>query len=174
MEFPLNEQNQYPLIKHCVEKIFASRVKPVSEKIVELWITEIIDKGYKDEVIERATQKFIESEEYNLSLPVFLRLIKENNTESIRHNAECTFCEGRGTVVTTLAFNLDGTIIDCAPYMLNCYCNKNGKLLQMIPNKKTFNKTYSKDKYFRVFPSIVEMFAYQEKVWANGNKDINA
>lgn len=173
MEFPLNEQNQYPLIKSSVEKIFASRVKPVSEKIVELWITEIIARGFQDEAIEKATQKFIESEEYNLSLPVFLRLIKENNAQRIQHNVECVFCEGRGTVGATLAFELDGTLMDYT-FILNCYCNKDGKLTQMIHNPKTFNKTMGNNKYFRVFKDICEREKYLQKVCRNGYKDINA
>lgn len=173
MDYPLNEQNQYQLIKNSVAKIFASRVKPISEKMIELWITEIIAKSFSDDAIMKATDEFVESEEYNLSLPVFLKLIKSKMTYGIQHNADCVYCGGKGIVCSTLAFDLSGKIIDCASYMLNCYCNNNGKLLKMIPNKKTFNKTYGKDKYFRVFPSIVEMFAYQEKVWKNGDMDIN-
>lgn len=173
MDYPLNEQNQYQLIKNSVAKIFASRVKPISEKMIELWITEIIAKGFSDDAIINATDEFVESEEYNLSLPAFLKLIKSKTTTEVRHDVECVYCGGKGIVCCTLAFDLSGKILDIAPYMLNCYCNNDGKLLQMTPNETTFNKTYGKDKYFRVFPSIVEMSAYQEKVWKNGDMDIN-
>ena len=173
MEFPLNANNQYPLIKSCVEKMFASRTKPMSERTIEIWISEIIAHNFTNDAIKNGTKEFVENEEYNLSLPVILKLINSKMTNKIQHNVNCSYCGGTGTVGATLAFELNGKIIDCSPYLLNCYCNKNGKILQMIPNKKTFNKTYGKDKYFRVFPSIVEMFAYQEKVWKNGDMDIN-
>jgi len=91
---------------------------------------------------------YVENEEYNLVLPVFLRLAKENTRPDLQHNAECVFCEGRGTVGATLAFELDGTLMDYQ-FVLNCYCNKDGKLTQMIHNPKTFNKTMGNNKYFR-------------------------
>lgn len=174
MEYPINENSKYPLIRKCVEKMFASRTKPMSEKTIEIWVEEIIMRNFSKEAIEKGTKEFIENEEYNLSLPIYLKLIKSKMVyKKIENNVYCVYCEGRGTVGTTLAFELNGKLIEGASYLLNCYCNNNGKLLQMTPNNKTFNKTMGKDKYFRVFPSIVEMFAYQEKVWANGDMDIN-
>ena len=77
-EYPLNEQNQYPLIRKCVERMFASRTKPMSEKTIEIWVEEIITRNVSDIAIKKATNEFIEEEEYNLSLPVVLKLIYKN------------------------------------------------------------------------------------------------
>ncbi len=170
-EYPLNEQNQYPLIRKCVERMFASRTKPMSEKTIEIWVEEIITRNVSDIAIKKATNEFIEEEEYNLSLPVVLKLIYKNTAYAIQHNKNCPFCEGVGTV-SALAFDTNGKIIDSAPYLLNCYCNKKKGNLQMKYNKNTFHKTYGKDKYFRVFKDIKEQFEYQEKVWANNDMDI--
>lgn len=172
MEFPLNENNQYPLIKSCVEKMFASRTKPMSERTIEIWISEIIARNFTNDAIKGGIAEFVENEDYNLSLPVILKLIGDKMTYTVQHNEKCPLCEGRGTV-QAIAFDMNRKIIDCAPYLLNCYCNKRKGNLRINYNKKTFHKTYGKDKYFRVFPSIAEMSAYKEKVWANGDMDIN-
>lgn len=173
MEFPINENSLYPLVRKCVERMFASRTKPMSEKMIDIWVGEIVGHNFTTDAIEKATKEFVESEDYNLSLPVILKLIGDKMTYKLQHNADCPFCEGTGTVGATLAFEMNGKLIDGASYLLNCYCNKRKGNLRMNYDKKSFHKTYGKDKYFRVFPSIVEKFAYQEKVWANGDQDIN-
>lgn len=170
-EYPLNEQNQYPLIRKCVERMFASRTKPMSEKTIEIWVEEIMVRNFSKEAIEKGTKEFIENEEYNLSLPIVLKLISGEMSYAIQHDKNCPFCEGTGTV-SALAFETNGKIIDSAPYLLNCYCNKRKGNLQMKYNKNTFHKTYGKDKYFRVFKNIKEQYAYQERVWNNNDMDI--
>lgn len=172
MEYPINENSQYPLIRKCVEKMFASRTKPMSEKTIEIWVEEIIMRNFSKEAIEKGTNEFVENEEYNLSLPIVLKIISGKMSYAIQHDKNCPFCEGRGVIGSTLAFELNGKIIDSAPYLLNCYCNKKKDNLQMKYNKNTFHKTYGKDKYFRVFKNIKEQFEYQEKVWANNDMDI--
>lgn len=172
MEFPLNENNQYPLIKSCVEKMFASRTKPMSERTIEIWISEIIARNFTNDAIKGGTAEFVENEDYNLSLPVILKLISGNMSHKVQHNLDCPFCEGRGTV-QAIAFDMSGKILDCSPYLLNCYCNKAKGNLRMNYDKNSFHKTYGKDKYFRVFKDICEQDKYIQKVWANGDMDIN-
>lgn len=172
MEYPLNEQNQYPLIRKCVERVFVSRAKNLSEKTINLWVEEIMMRNFTDDAIEKATKEFVENEDYNLSLPVILKLIGGNMSHRVQHNLDCPFCEGRGTV-QAIAFDMSGKILDCSPYLLNCYCNKDTKNLRMNYDKKSFHKTYGKDKYFRVFKDICEQDKYIQKVWANGDMDIN-
>lgn len=170
-EYPLNEQNQYPLIRKCVEKMFASRTKPMSEKTIEIWVEEIITRNVSDLAIKKATKEFVEEEEYNLSLPIVLKLISKYTTFAIQHNKNCPFCEGVGTV-SALAFDMNGKIIDGAPYLLNCYCNKKKGNLKMNYDKNSFHKTFGRDKYFRVFKSIKDQYAYQERVWNNNDMDV--
>ena len=122
MEYPLNEQNQYPLIRKCVERVFVSRAKNLSEKTINLWVEEIMMRNFTDDAIEKATKEFVENEDYNLSLPVILKLISGNMSHKVQHNLDCPFCEGRGTV-QAIAFDMSGKILDCSPYLLNCYCN---------------------------------------------------
>lgn len=173
MQYPIDEQKQYPLIKKCLEKIFASRVKPLSEKIIALWIEEILNRRFFDSAILNATKCFIEDDTFSLSLPVYLNLIRENMTYQKRARTDCPFCEGRGTAGSTLAFEMDGKIIDGASYLLNCYCNKSKGNLRMNYDEQSFHKTYGKDKYFRVFKDICEKDKYLQKVRANGDMDIN-
>lgn len=173
MEFPLNENNQYPMIKNCVEKMFASRVKPLSEKIMDIWVSEVISRNFPKEPIEQATTEFIENEEYNLSLPIYLKLIK-SKIKLVKVVSDCLYCGGEGIVGLTLAFSLSGTLLNTQPYALKCYCNKNNKLklLQMTTDNKSFNKTYSTDKYFRVFKDVMTKEKYLRKVYLNGGMDI--
>ena len=171
MEYPINENSQYPLIRKCVERMFASRTKPMSEKMIDIWVVEIVGHNFTNDAIEKGTKEFVENEDYNLSLPIVLKIISGNMSYAIQHDKNCPFCEGVGTV-SALAFDTNGKIIDSAPYLLNCYCNKKKGNLQMKYNKNTFHKTYGKDKYFRVFKNIKEQFEYQEKVWANNDMDI--
>ena len=171
MEFPLNENNQYPMIKNCVEKMFASRVKPLSEKIMDIWVSEVISRNFPKEPIEQATTEFIESEEYNLSLPIYLKLIK-SKIKYVEHRTECLYCGGSGTIGLTIPFTLNGRLIHTQPYLLNCYCNNNRKLIQMVADEDTQNKTYAKDMYFRVFKTVIERDNYYKKVIKNGCKDL--
>ena len=170
-EYPLNENNQYPLIRKCVEKMFASRTKPMSERTIEIWVEEIITRNFTDLAIKKATQEFVEEDEYILSLPAVIKLIRSKMSYGLQHNKNCPFCEGVGTVGTTLAFDLSGKLIEGNPYLLNCYCNKNKKNLQMTYNKSTCHKTVTKDKYFRVFKDICDQDRYLQRVYANNNMD---
>lgn len=172
MEYPLNENNQYPLIKSCVEKMFASRTKPMSEKTIDIWVGEIIGHNFTNDAVEKGTKEFVEDEGYNLSLPIVLKLIRKNTVHKIQHDVNCPFCEGVGTVGSTLAFEMSGKLIDCGPYILNCYCNKSKGNLRMNYDKKSFHKTYGKNMYFRVFKDICEKEKYLQKVYANGDMDI--
>ena len=172
MEYPINENSQYPLIRKCVEKMFASRTKPMSEKTIEIWVEEIIMRNFSKEAIEKGTKEFVENEDYNLSLPIVLKLISGKMTYKLQHDKNCPFCEGVGTVGTTIAFDLSGKLIDTAPYILNCYCNKSKGNLRMNYDKKSFHKTYGKNMYFRVFQNICEQDKYLQRVYENGDMDI--
>ena len=171
-EYPLNEQNQYPLIRKSVERMFASRTKPMSERTIEIWVEEIITRNFSDVAIKKGTQEFVENEDYNLSLPIVLKIISGKMSYAVQHDLNCPFCEGVGTVGTTIAFDLSGKLIDCAPYILNCYCNKRKDNLKMNYNKNTFHKTVAKDKYFRVFKDICEQDKYLQRVYKNNDMDI--
>ena len=172
MEYPINENNQYPVIRKCVEKMFASRTKPMSEKTIEIWAEEIIMRNFSKEAIEKGTREFIENEEYNLSLPIVLKLISGEMSHKTQHDVNCLFCEGRGTIGTTIAFDLNGKLIDCSSYALNCFCNKDKKNLQIKYNKNTFHKTFARDKYFRIFKDIAEQDKYSQRVYKNNDMDI--
>ena len=172
MEYPINENNQYPLIRKCVEKMFASRTKPMSEKTIEIWAEEIIMRNFSKDAIEKGTKEFIENEDYNLSLPIVLKLIGGKMTYKAQHDVNCPFCSGTGIVGSTLAFDLNGKLIDCSSYALNCYCNKDKKNLQMKYNKSNFHKTYGNNKYFRVFKDISEQDKYLQRVYQNNDMDI--
>ena len=91
MEYPINENSQYPLIRKCVEKMFASRTKPMSEKTIEIWAEEIIMRNFSKEAIEKGTREFVENEDYNLSLPIVLKLISGKMTYKLQHDKNCPF-----------------------------------------------------------------------------------
>ena len=152
--------------------MFASRTKPMSEKMIDIWVVEIVGHNFTNDAIEKGTKEFVENEDYNLSLPIVLKLISGKMSYKLQHDKNCPFCEGVGTVGTTLAFDLSGKLIDCAPYILNCYCNKKKGNLQMKYNKNTFHKTVTKDMYFRVFQNICEQDKYLQRVYENGDMDI--
>ena len=172
MEYPINENSKYPLIRKCVEKMFASRTKPMSEKTIEIWVEEIIMRNFSKEAIEKGTKEFIENEDYNLSLPIIIKLISGKMSHKIQHDLNCPFCEGRGVIGSTLAFELNGKLIEGSSYLLNCYCNKRKDNLQMKYNKNTFHKTFGNNKYFRVFKDICEQDKYLQRVYKNNDMDI--
>ena len=172
MEYPINENSQYPLIRKCVEKMFASRTKPMSEKVIEIWAEEIIMRNFSKEAIEKGTKEFIENEDYILSLPIVLKIINGEMSYKAKYDVNCSFCSGTGIIGSTIAFDLNGKLIDCSSYALNCFCNKDKKILQMKYNKNTFHKTYGKGMYFRVFKDICDQEKYLQRVYQNNDMDI--
>lgn len=78
----------------------------------------------------------------------------------------------KGKVYCTLFFDKDGNYDDYT-YALKCHHNdKDDKVVKMVLNKETNNKTEIKDGYVLVFKDICEQEEYLEKVKANGWKDL--
>ena len=172
MEYPINENSKYPLIRKCVEKMFASRTKPMSEKTIEIWVEEIIMRNFSKEAIEKGTKEFIENEEYNLSLPIVLKLISGEMSYAIQHDKNCPYCEGRGWV-EGLKFDKNGKYTGYT-FALNCCCGSkpSANIMTMRENTNNNHKTECRDGYYLIFKTVVEKFEYIDKIYNNNGYDL--
>lgn len=85
----------------------------------------------------------------------------------------CPYCNGRGVVFGT-KFDEQDRFTKSADYALNCICeNSHNLAMATMSQNDEYNKTYCKDGYYLIFPSVTEKFEYLDKVERNGGKDIN-
>lgn len=161
-------------IEEKLERLFASRLKNVSEASKTVWANEIIAKRFTDEVIDETIREMIEDDNAPMTLSTFFRIAKGKMPLINRKRVDCPYCEGRGYVLG-IKFDKNGKYIEGADYGLNCVCGNahvNG-LAFMNEDLSTNHRTSTKDGgYILVFPSIVEKFAYVDKVYANNGFDL--
>lgn len=169
LSLPNDENENFTVVKNCVEKCFASRGKNATKLIEETWITEILNGNFSVEAIKKATSEFCRSEEYALLLPTFLTLISKCSIKKYEVKKDCEWCHGRGYVYNTIFFANNGEY-ENQNYALKCYHNENSvDCLTFDPKKET---QVSVDGYFRVFKTYEEREEYLEKVRKNNWFDV--
>lgn len=151
----------FDFIKTNLEKIFASRCKPVSEKSLIIWITEILNAKFSNEAIEKATADFLDDDELSLSLANFKRIVKNYESPTTEKKQFCPYCDGKGYVLG-VKFGKDGKVVDEVDTVLNCVCGNRhfSNVLFMNEDNSNYHKTIVNDGYFLVFKDIVEKEKY--------------
>jgi len=172
LEYPKDERDNYSLIKTCIGRVFASRGKNPTKVIEETWISELLDLNMSVDALKKATTEFVRNEEYNLLLPVFIKLIQSCTQKKIIVNKDCVYCEGRNYVYNTLFFEKNGEYV-AQNHAVKCYHNDNSDdCAKMVLNEKENNKTEVKGGYILVFKNTEERDDYLSKVELNNWKDL--
>lgn len=164
----------YEDIEEKLEKLFASKLKNVSESSKSAWTNEIIAKRFTDDAINETIREMIEDDNVPMTLATFFRIAKSKMPSMRRQKMDCPYCEGRGYVLG-IKFDKNGKYVEGADYGLNCVCGNvhvNG-LAFMNEDLSNHHRTMTSDGgYILVFPSIVEKFAYLDEVYANNGFDL--
>ena len=172
LAYPKDERDNYSLIKTCVGRVFASRGKSPTKVIEETWISELLDLNMSADALKKATTEFVRNEEYNLLLPVFIKLIQNCSEKKIIVKKDCPYCEGRNYVYNTIFFEKNGNYV-AQDYAVKCYHNDNSdNTAKMVVNENEHNKTEIKGGYLLVFKNIPEKENYLKKVELNRWKDL--
>lgn len=163
----------YEQVEEQLENLFASRLKNVSEASKSIWAKEILAKHFSDVVISETIKEMINDDGCALTLASFFRIAKSKMPIVNRKKVDCPYCEGRG-IVSAIKFDKEGKMFEGADFGLSCVCGNASQqdLLVMNEDLDTNHKTVVKDGYYLVFPSVVEKFAYIDKVFANGGYDL--
>lgn len=158
-----------------IKNIHIAKDKYLNEDSLPMWIREILNTKVDIESLQKAEVRIIR-ENIPLVVTDICDVIREqinlNKPRLVYKKVDCPYCEGRGWV-EGIKFELNGKYTG-HKYMINCCCGQ-----KQMPNTtimkedlSTNHKTEVKDGYYLVFPTIVEKFAYLDKVYANDNWDI--
>ena len=163
----------YEEVEEKLEKLFASRLKTVSEASKTVWTNEIIAKRFTDDVIDDTIRDMIENDSEQLTLSNFFKLAKSKMPRSER-KIDCPYCSGTG-IVPAIKFSKNGKLHMSADYGLACVCG-NATMRDSIRMNEDVDsrhhKTIVEDGYYLVFPSATEKIEYLNKVYRNNFTDI--
>ena len=137
-----------------------------------MWIREISNTGANIQTLHKAEQEIIRTGT-PLKILEVCEIIKNcKETLVLPPKTKCNYCDSKGYVIGLL-FDNSGTYTGYEA-ALNCVCGnaRTMGMLTMFENSADNHKTYCRDGYYRIFPTIVEKFAYLDKVYANGNYDL--
>lgn len=164
----------YNEITKFVKNIYYANGRKFDESYLPMWIREISNTGVDIQALHKAEQEIIRN---NVPLKIFdiCEIIIENKQAialPLPQKTKCEYCNGKGYVIG-LRFETNGKYTGYTA-ALNCCCDNPHlpNVTTMTPNAATNHKTVVKDGYYLVFPSVVEKFAYIDKVFANGGYDI--
>lgn len=166
----------YEALEEIINNVFASQGRTCPEKIIKVWVKEIIARGFLDEAIVKAGQELMEEEEERLTLPKIMRIIRKYDTEikqgSPFEKIKCKYCNGLNYNYTNIFFSKNGKYVS-QNYAVKCFHNTNADTCaKMVLNEETLNKTESEHGYFLVFKSEEEREEYLKKVMENNGCDL--
>lgn len=160
-------------ITQFVKNIHIAKDKYLNEDSLPMWIREIINTKASIEDLQKAEVRIIRED-----IPLVINDICEviRSCKPIialpKSRTKCSYCNGKGYVIG-LKFDNKGEYTG-NEFALNCICGNACLTNSAIMKEDTSNnhKTPCKDGYYRIFPSIVEKFAYLDKLKANKWRDI--
>lgn len=162
-------------IKQFLGNIFYAKGKRFDDSFLAMWAREINETKASAIDLHNA-EKVIIREGVKLEVVDVCGVIKEqinlNKPKLVYKKVKCPYCEGRGWV-EGLKFEKNGKYTGYR-VALNCCCGNKPTVNMAVMKEDLSNlhKTETRDGYVLVFPSIVEEFAYLDKVYANDNWDI--
>lgn len=165
----------YEELEEVLNNIFASQGRSVSEKIISVWVKEIMAKSFYDEAIKKAEQELMAEEHERLTLPKVLSVMRQYNNEiknSHFKKIECEYCKGLNYVYTNIFFENTGKFRSLN-YALKCFHNENkDNCAKMVFNEETHNKTQCANGYALVFKNSQERDEYLKMVDRNEGYDL--
>ena len=158
-----------------IKNIHIAKDKYLNEDSLPMWIREILNTKVDIATLQQAEVRIIRK---NIPLVVteICDVIREqinlNKPRLVYNKVKCPYCEGRGWV-EGLKFEKNGKYTGYR-VALNCCCGNKPTINMAIMKEDLSNlhKTEIRDGYVLVFPTIVEEFAYLDKVYANDNYDL--
>ena len=158
-----------------IKNIHIAKDKYLNEDSLPMWIREILNTKADIETLQQAEVRIIR-ENIPLVVTDICDCIREqinlNKPRLVYNKVKCPYCEGRGWV-EGLKFEKNGKYTGYR-VALNCCCGNKPTINMAVMKEDLSNlhKTETRDGYVLVFPSIVEEFAYLDKVYANNDYDL--
>ena len=158
-----------------IKNIHIAKDKYLNEDSLPMWIREIINTKVDIATLQKAEIVIIR-ENIPLVVTDICDCIREqinlNKPRLVYNKVKCPYCEGRGWV-EGLKFEKNGKYTGYR-VALNCCCGNKPTINMAVMKEDLSNlhKTETRDGYVLVFPSIVEEFAYLDKVYANNDYDL--
>ena len=165
----------YEELEEVINNIFAAQGRSISEKILSVWVKEIMAKCFYDEAIKKAEEELMGQEEERLTLPKVMDVIYKYNNEiknASRKKTECEYCKGLNYVYTNIFFEKTGKY-KSSNYAIKCFHNDNkDNCAKMVFNEENHNKTETANGYMLVFKSAEERDEYLKMVDRNDGYDL--
>ena len=163
----------YNDIVKFLKNIYYANGKRFDENFTTMLVREITATGAKVSDLQKAEVAIIR-ESVPLVVNKICDVIRENiELPKIEYTkVSCNYCNGKGYVIGLL-FDFKGFYTGYR-VALNCVCGNahTPNMLMMKEDISNNHKTPCKDGYYRIFPSIVEEFAYIDKLEKNNWRDI--
>lgn len=155
-----------------IKNIHIAKDKYLNEDSLPMWIREILNTKADIGTLQKAEMEIIR-EEVPLIINEVCKVINKNKPIlALPPKQKCDYCNGKGYVIGLL-FDTN-RIYTGYRKALNCCCG-NATMVNMLMMKEDISnnhKTQCRDGYYRIFPTIVEEFAYLDKVEKNNWRDI--
>lgn len=160
-----------------LQKIFKSRLKKVTDDILEFWAEELDKMNLLPEIMEDATTYIIDDDEMLLTLPKVKKAFREAKIRYLTKNEKlidyvdferCPYCQNTGITLFTLKFDKNGNLVNQNTVM-RCHCDKALNDLKHLRNVKN-TKMNVKDGYLKAYTQI--QWAYVMPIITKTRKDI--
>lgn len=156
-----------------LKNIYFAKDRKFDDSFLPMWVREITTLGASVADLHNAEIEIIR-ENVPLVVSEVCDVIRENIKRPMLEykKIDCPYCKGRGHL-EGLKFEKNGKYTGYTA-LVNCCCGNKPMADVMVMKEDNSNnhRTETKDGYFLVFPSVVEKFAYLDKVYANGNYDL--
>lgn len=160
-------------ITQFIRNIHIAKDKYLNEDSLPMWIREILNTKASIEDLQKAEMKIIR-EDIPLVINSICEIIRDCKPIIALpiSKTKCGYCDGNGFVIG-LKFDKEKRYTGYE-VALNCCCANglNANMQVMKEDISNNHKTDCKDGYYRIFPSVVEKFAYLDKLEANNWRDI--
>lgn len=160
-------------ITNFLNNIYYAKGRNLDTAYLPMWTREIVATGATIPELNKAELEIIR-ENVPLIISEICDVIRRNKTAVALPpiNTDCPYCEGRG-YVHGLKFEKNGKYTGYR-VALNCCCGSHPtpNMAVMREDLSNFHKTETATGYVLIFPSIVEEFAYLDKVYANDDYDL--
>lgn len=160
-----------------LEKIFKSRLKKVSDDILEFWAEELDKMNLLPEIMEDGTKYILDDDEMVLTLPKVKKAFRDAKVRYLAKNERlldysdierCPYCQNTGTTLFALKFDKLGNLISQNTVM-RCHCDKALNDLKHLRNVKN-TKMNVKDGYIKAYTQA--QWAYIMPIITKNKKDI--
>lgn len=160
-----------------LEKIFKSRLKKVSDDIMEFWALEIDKMKLSEEIMEDGVNCMLDDDEMILTLPKVKKAFRDAKVRWLTKNGKlidyidfdrCGYCQGTGTTLFAFKFDKLGNLTSQNTVM-RCHCERAVNDLKHLRNKQN-TKMIVSDGYIKAYTQ--SQWAYVMPIITKTGKDI--